>query len=118
MWNRCYEPFAIERDTTLKSALAKQGIAVQGFNAALLHEPWDDENRQPASHSGSSRRSGRHCAEREVGKPHPAPRTSSLSNKLQGDGLEDWKLLPLKPDWAKGFDWQSWRSSRAARIAL
>ena len=41
MWNRCYEPFAIERDTTLKSALAKLGIAVQSFNGALLHEPWD-----------------------------------------------------------------------------
>ena len=41
MWNRCYEPFAIERDATLKSALAKQGIAVQSFNGALLHEPWD-----------------------------------------------------------------------------
>ncbi len=34
-WNRCYEPFAVERDKALKAELA-----VQSFNGALLHEPW------------------------------------------------------------------------------
>ena len=37
-WNRCYEPFAIRRDTAIKSALEKRGLSAKSFNAALLFE--------------------------------------------------------------------------------
>ena len=36
MWNRAYEPFAVERDTALKSDLARQDVTVQ-----------IDQDRQP-----------------------------------------------------------------------
>ena len=39
-WNRCYEPWRIKRDTSLKAALEKKGIEVKTFNASLLWEPW------------------------------------------------------------------------------
>jgi len=39
VWNRCYEPFAVARDTRLKSDLGGDGVTVQSFNASLLHEP-------------------------------------------------------------------------------
>ena len=32
MWNRCYEPFAVERDKALKSELTAQGVTVESFN--------------------------------------------------------------------------------------
>src|ERR1700744_4157745 len=41
MWNRCYEPFAVERDTALKNDLARQDVTVESFNGALLHDPWE-----------------------------------------------------------------------------
>jgi deoxyribodipyrimidine photo-lyase len=40
VWNRCYEPWQIKRDTQLKHALIEAGIDVQSFNSHLLWEPW------------------------------------------------------------------------------
>lgn len=40
VWNRCYEPWQIKRDTQLKQILIESGIAVQSFNSHLLWEPW------------------------------------------------------------------------------
>jgi deoxyribodipyrimidine photo-lyase len=42
-WNRLYEPHHIERDKMIKQALKDDGIAVDSFNSALLHEPWEIE---------------------------------------------------------------------------
>ena len=40
VWNRCYEPWRIARDATIKIALKDDGIEVQSFNGSLLWEPW------------------------------------------------------------------------------
>ena len=39
-WNRCYEPWRIKRDKTLKIYL-KENTSVNSFNGSLLWEPWD-----------------------------------------------------------------------------
>lgn len=40
VWNRCYEPETVVRDTRIKTALARL-TEVKSFNASLLVEPWD-----------------------------------------------------------------------------
>ena len=114
MWNRCYEPSAVERDTALKSDLARQGVTAQSFNGSLLHEPWDIKTA-----SGTPFRVftpfWKAMRERDVEKPLPAPRDLKL-RKVEGDPLNAWKLLPAKPDWAKGFDWKP--GEKAAQDAL
>jgi len=40
-WNRCYEPWRIERDTIIKKSFVEKKINVETFNSALLWEPWD-----------------------------------------------------------------------------
>ncbi|MAI11274.1 MAG: deoxyribodipyrimidine photolyase [Rhodospirillaceae bacterium] len=40
-WNRCYEPWPMERDTKIKSILAERDIRVESHNGSLLWEPWD-----------------------------------------------------------------------------
>ena len=40
-WNRCYEPWRIKRDKSLKKFLETQNIQVQSFNGSLLWEPWN-----------------------------------------------------------------------------
>jgi len=40
-WNRCYEPWEIERDTEIKSYLNQHNIEVKTFNSSLLFEPWE-----------------------------------------------------------------------------
>ncbi len=45
-WNRCYEPWRIERDKGLKARLTELGFTVQSYNGSLLWEPWQVLNRQ------------------------------------------------------------------------
>ncbi len=40
-WNRCYQPWAIERDQQIKKELLSDGIDTQSFNGSLLWEPQD-----------------------------------------------------------------------------
>lgn len=40
VWNRCYEPWQIKRDSQIKSELTELGITVKSFNGSLLWEPW------------------------------------------------------------------------------
>ncbi|MGE3319385.1 MAG: deoxyribodipyrimidine photo-lyase [Candidatus Berkiella sp.] len=44
-WDRCYEPFAIQRDTHIKKTLTSMGIDAKSFNTALLKEPWETLNK-------------------------------------------------------------------------
>ena len=44
-WNRCYEPWRIQRDTLIRQDLATAGITTQSYNASLLWEPWDVAKR-------------------------------------------------------------------------
>jgi deoxyribodipyrimidine photo-lyase len=39
-WNRCYEPWRVQRDSHIKQTFKHQGIKVQSFNGYLLWEPW------------------------------------------------------------------------------
>lgn len=40
-WNRCYEPWRIQRDKKIKYILKEKNIEVESFNASLLWEPWE-----------------------------------------------------------------------------
>jgi len=44
-WNRQYEPESIVRDRQIKADLDDAGLTVKSFNGALLHEPWQVENK-------------------------------------------------------------------------
>ena len=103
-WNRCYEPYAIRRDTDLKAALKSDNVAVESFNAALLFEPWQVKTKSgtaPKVYSPYWR------ALRLLGDPEPeSPAPLAISHpvtKPAGDTLADWHLLPQQPDWASGF---------------
>ena len=39
-WNRCFEPWQVQRDKKIKNELEYLGISVRSFNSALLWEPW------------------------------------------------------------------------------
>lgn len=114
MWNRCYEPFAIARDTKIKSVLTADGVAVQSFNGALLHEPWALKTG-----GGTPFRVftpfWKAMRSLPVEAPHPAPRRMHF-HPVKNESLQSWKLLPTKPDWAKDFDWTP--GEKAAHRAL
>lgn len=47
-WNRCYEPWVIERDKTIKADLESQNIKCKTFNSSLLWEPWEIKKQDNA----------------------------------------------------------------------
>ena len=114
VWNRCYEPFAVERDKKLKSELQKDGVAVESFNGALLHEPWELKTG-----GGTPFRVftpfWKAMREKTVAAPRQAPRNLKL-HKTDSEKLKDWALLPTRPDWAKGFDWTPGEKSAHAAL--
>jgi len=102
-WNRCYEPHAVERDRAIKAALGARGLDARSFNASLLFEP-----HSIASKSGEPYRVftpfWRTCLSAdEPASPLPAPRRVPWLADVRSDALEDWALLPQKPDWAGGL---------------
>jgi deoxyribodipyrimidine photo-lyase len=44
-WNRRYEPAIVARDALVKSELNEWDIYVESFNASLIFEPWEIENK-------------------------------------------------------------------------
>ena len=39
-WNRCYEPWRMDRDASIKETIARKNIVVESVNGSLLWEPW------------------------------------------------------------------------------
>jgi deoxyribodipyrimidine photo-lyase len=101
-WNRCYEPSAIRRDTTLKTELLGRGVEAASFNGSLLHEPWE-----PKTKGGEPFKVytpfWRACLSRPIDAPKRAPTLDVKIPGGLGDRLEDWRLVPSRPNWAAGW---------------
>lgn len=118
MWNRCYEPYAIVRDTALKASLKADSVHVESFNGSLLREPWEIANKQGGFFKVFTP-FWKHCLSLDVPlSPLPVPALAPVQVDVASDRLEDWGLLPTKPDWAGGLR-ESWQvSEEAARGRL
>jgi deoxyribodipyrimidine photo-lyase len=105
VWNRCYEPYAVLRDTRLRDALTQDGVTVETFNGALLFEPWEvaTKDGRPFRVFTPFWNAARNGA--VPGKPHIAPRVLTFRKGVKSEKLVDWELLPTHPNWARHFDW-------------
>ena len=101
-WNRCYEPHAVARDTALKERLKRDGFDIQSFNAALLNEPWDIKTGGGEPYKVFTPY-WRTAQARNFAAPVAKPKQIDAHRLASSDKLEDWDLLPAKPNWAKGF---------------
>lgn len=104
LWNRCYEPYAIQRDTTIKAWAQNQGIHVESFKANLLVEPWEIKTQQDKPYQVFTpfwkALQARGLPPLPLEAPHPA-----WAPTIPSDDLESWGLHPDKPDWSHGFEW-------------
>ncbi|MEO1089392.1 MAG: deoxyribodipyrimidine photo-lyase [Pseudomonadota bacterium] len=103
MWNRAYEPFAIARDTALKTSLTDRGLSVVSHNGALLFEPWTvaTQTGQPYSVYTPFAKA---CLKAPA-PPSPAPAPVRLHtpevSPTEEIGFDD--LFPTRVVWSQGL---------------
>ncbi|MGV3712117.1 cryptochrome/photolyase family protein [Pseudolysinimonas sp.] len=115
-WNRRYSA-AREIDARLKARLRDGGLEVASFAANLLVEPWEvtTDAGEPYKVFTPFWRAAR---ERDMRDPLPAPRTLPAGPEVPSDALDDWELLPIRPDWAEGLreTWEPGEGSAHRRL--
>ena len=113
LWNRLYEPWAVARDTALKSTISARGMRVESFNAGLLFEPWTIKTGSGGPYRVFTPFWKACLAAPAPAVPRRAPKTVAAPSRWPAsDTLDAWKLLPTKPDWAGGLR-AAWRPGEA-----
>ncbi|EKF20994.1 cryptochrome/photolyase family protein [Nitratireductor pacificus] len=118
-WNRRYDPPGIAADTRMKASLRDAGIEAESFEGHLLHEPW----RLKTGAGGPYRVFTPFWrALQQSIEPHaPADRPHRLNaadHDVASDPLDQWELLPSKPDWSGGLAAQWTPGEAGARERL
>lgn len=98
-WNRRYSA-AREIDARLKERLRGEGIDAKSFQANLLFEPWTVTTGQGGPFRVFTP-FWKAARELPVRDPLPAP-TVTWQN-ADSETLDEWELLPTRPDWAGGL---------------
>ncbi|WP_375385185.1 cryptochrome/photolyase family protein [uncultured Microbacterium sp.] len=118
-WNRRYGGAERAVDAELKASLREDGVEVSSFAASLLFEPWTVQTGSGTSYSVFTP-FWRACLALPAPRaPMPEPREiPGPSSTPAGDRLEDWRLLPTRPDWAGGLRdaWEPGEPAARARL--
>lgn len=104
-WSRSFDPHLRAQDQALAEPLRRSGVELRrAGDAALLFDPERIRNKEGRPYQVFSQ-FWRACLAGEPPRPPlpppeaiPAPEAPAAS-----DRLEDWKLLPTRPDWAGGL---------------
>ncbi|MCY6382689.1 deoxyribodipyrimidine photo-lyase [Hoeflea prorocentri] len=97
-WNRCYEPWRVERDTAIKSALTDRGVAAHSDNASLLWEPWEVLKGDGTPYRVFTPFYRKGCLQAPAPrKPLDAPKLSDLLTDPAALSLDALDLLPSIP---------------------
>ncbi len=109
-WNRCYEPWRIDRDKKIKDHL-KKSLNVESCNGSLLWEPWTIKKDDGTNYKVFSPFYQKGCLQAEQPRKF-IPSPSNVKYLRDNDGsvnLNQLKLLPilcwnkkLEPNWSIG----------------
>jgi deoxyribodipyrimidine photo-lyase len=92
MWTRLYDPQAVDRDSTIKSALKFDGINARSFGGHLMFEPWTTETKTGGFYKVFTP-FWNNVKLRDVEAPLPAPTTLTPPDVWpENDLIGDWGL--------------------------
>jgi deoxyribodipyrimidine photo-lyase len=99
-WNRCYEPWRINRDKDIKGYFEDMDLDVQSFNGSLLWEPWTIKNQSGDNYKVFTPFYKKGCLNSdEPREPLDKPKNMDCSVSQQPTSkIDDLQLLPKK-DW-------------------
>jgi deoxyribodipyrimidine photo-lyase len=113
---RSFEPWARAQDRAIAGRLREAGVAFERHLSAQLFAPEDIKTKTGGDY-GVYTPFSKACFEREVSLPCDGPERIHGISDIQGDALEDWRLLPTKPDWAGGLR-DAWQPGEAGAKKL
>lgn len=101
-FNRRYERAALAVDEAVARALSDEGVRVEVSGGSLLNEPWRLKTKSgtPIKVFGAFERAARAVGEPPPPLPAPA-RIEDAGHAIAGDAIDDLKLEPSHPDWAR-----------------
>ncbi len=103
-WNRRYTPWGKQADEALRSQLQRIGTVSDSFEGAYLREPQTLLTKQGTWFKVFTPFYKASLAMGEPAAPLPIPRPQAISGiSAESESLEDWRLLPTGPDWARGL---------------
>lgn len=126
-WNRCYEPWRIDRDKRIKEALHGEDLSVHSHNGSLLWEPWQVLKQDQTPYKVFTpyyRRGCLNAAAPRTPLQSPAPITlidaeipPTFRNNIGKQGINALDLLPNIP-WDKTMQvtWQIGEVAAQARL--
>ncbi len=107
------EPWARHRDKAIAEDLARRGVRLHRLRTTTLFHPDAPQTRAGTSFTVFTP-FARACRDLPPPKPpDPAPDRIACPSPPRSDRLEDWHLLPTRPDWAGGLR-DTWTPGEAA----
>ncbi len=104
VWNRRYDPRGIAIDAPLKQVLREKGMEATSFPGQLLHEPSKLLTGGGTPFKVYTPFWKAFSAQGEPRPPMEAPHhLAAPTTWPASEVLDDWGLLPQKPDWAATF---------------
>ena len=104
-WNRCYEPWRIDRDKEIKRNFEDKNVTVESFSASLLWEPWTISKDDGTPYRVFTPFYKKGCLNSE--EPRLPAGKVDLSNlyseDLSSDSITDLNLLPTIK-WYESFE--------------
>ena len=107
-FTRDYAPWSGALEQRVKALCDELNIECHRHGGFLLHEPESIRNGSGEPYKVYTPFARACFGKGEPRAAKPTPKIEFATHVLKTDPLEDWKLLPTKPDWAKGLsdDWQ------------
>jgi deoxyribodipyrimidine photo-lyase len=105
-WNRRYYAWSKPLDADIKQFLIEQGVKVESHKGNVLTEPWEIKTGGGTYFKVFTPffRAATPACDAWASFALDIPKMSGFeATGIQTDALEDWQLLPTKPDWSGGL---------------
>ncbi|MFO0993601.1 MAG: deoxyribodipyrimidine photo-lyase [Hyphomicrobiales bacterium] len=117
-FTRDYAPWSGTLEQRVRDICEKAGVDCHRYGGFLLHEPEAVRTGAGQPYKVFTPFSRAAFAAQPDRKPRPAPKIEAAKTRVASDRLADWKLLPARPNWAKGFEpaWTPGEEGAKARL--
>ena len=114
---RLYDPWDVKLADSVAGVCKDRGVAFRRFSGSLLFEPEDIHTGDGAPYRVFTPFWKACQAAPPPRAPLPQPRLSRFT-AVSSDTLDDWRLLPTRPDWAAGLreTWSPGEADAAQRL--